>query len=86
MLIYKRAAWSGTHIILQQVSPESQAIFNFILELYWVCVRDWTGDWTKMANQYNVAMADVESFLNYAAIFLGNIGNYFVCIFLFVDG
>jgi hypothetical protein len=38
-----------------------------------------------MANRYNVAMADVESFLNYAAIFLCNIGNYFVCIFLFVD-
>jgi hypothetical protein len=83
--IYNRAAWSGTRIILQQVSPESQAIFDYILELCRVCVTECTGDWTKMANRYNVAMADVESFLNYAAIFLCNIGNYFVCIFLFVD-
>jgi hypothetical protein len=39
-----------------------------------------------MANRYKVAMADVESFLNYAAMFLGNIGNYFVCVLLFVYG
>jgi len=81
-----RAAWSGTRIILQQVSPESQAIFDYILELYWVCVTNCTGDWTKMASRYNVAMADVKSFLNYAAMFLCNIGNYFVSIFLFADG
>ncbi len=81
-----RAAWSGTRIILQQVSPESQAIFDYVLELYRVCVTNCTGDWTKMASRYNVAMADMESFLNYAAMFLCNIGNYFVIIFLFADG
>lgn len=36
-----RAAWSGTRIILRQVSPESLAIFNFILELYRTCRGDW---------------------------------------------
>ncbi|KAK7942707.1 uncharacterized protein PG986_011820 [Apiospora aurea] len=37
-----RAAWSGARIILRQVSPESLAIFDFILALYQSCNGDWS--------------------------------------------
>ncbi|KAK0643971.1 hypothetical protein B0T16DRAFT_191449 [Cercophora newfieldiana] len=36
-----RAAWSGARIVLEQVSPESPTIFDFILELYRACSGNW---------------------------------------------
>ncbi|KAH0544774.1 hypothetical protein FGG08_001141 [Glutinoglossum americanum] len=68
-----RAAWHGTRIILRQVSPESIAIFDFILEVYRSC----DGDWSKLAIQVNVSHESLTNFLGYAAVFLANIGNYY---------
>lgn len=68
------AAWHGTRIILRQVSPESSSIFDFILELF----RTYAGDWAKLAAEAKVSMTDLRHFLEYAAVFLGNVGNYFV--------
>ncbi|KAF9883975.1 hypothetical protein FE257_002416 [Aspergillus nanangensis] len=68
-----RAAWSGTRIILQQVSPEANGIFDFILALYQLC----DGQWERLAIESGVEMDEVEKFLDYAAIFLSNVGNYF---------
>ncbi|KAI0479184.1 dipeptidyl peptidase III [Xylariaceae sp. FL0804] len=68
-----RAAWSGTRIILRQVSPESLPIFDFILELRRSC----DGDWNQLCQSDGVSPADLQAFLEYAATFLSNIGNYY---------
>ncbi|KAI0885173.1 dipeptidyl peptidase III [Annulohypoxylon maeteangense] len=68
-----RAAWCGTRIILRQVSPESIDIFDFILELYKSC----DGDWNQISETGGVTEEDLDGFLDYAANFLSNIGNYY---------
>ncbi|KAI1802972.1 dipeptidyl peptidase III [Daldinia bambusicola] len=69
-----RAAWSGARIILRQVSPESIDIFEFILELHRSC----GGDWNQFHENYGVAEEGLEAFLEFAATFLSNIGNYYL--------
>lgn len=71
-LTYSRAAFFGTRIILRQVSPESEAIFDFIISLYKHC----DGDWTNISKQAGVEDVDLQHFLEYATQFLGNLGNY----------
>ncbi|SPQ20354.1 14d01ecd-4b10-4b08-8e49-fad5338ec7f3 [Thermothielavioides terrestris] len=68
-----RAAWLGARIILSQVSPESPAIFDFILELHRAC----GGKWQTLAEAGHISSEDLQQFLTYAATFLSNIGNYF---------
>ncbi|KAI1180883.1 peptidase family M49-domain-containing protein [Nemania sp. FL0916] len=68
-----KAAWAGTRIILRQVSPESPAIFDFIIQLREFC----GGDWQRLARLENVTEPDISAFLEYAATFLSNIGNYY---------
>ncbi|KAI1754488.1 peptidase family M49-domain-containing protein [Xylaria castorea] len=68
-----RAAWSGARIILRQVSPESLAIFDFIMRLREFC----DGDWQRLAEWEGVTEDDVSAFLQYAATFLSNVGNYY---------
>lgn len=69
-----RAAWGGTRIIFKQVSPEANAIFDFIMTLHDSC----DGDWERLATQAQLDLHDVELFLDYAAVFLSNLGNYYV--------
>ncbi|KAJ9648287.1 hypothetical protein H2199_001140 [Coniosporium tulheliwenetii] len=68
-----RAAWHGTRIILRQVSPESLGIFDFILELYACC----SGDWDGFVGKCGFAAAELDVFLEYAATFLSDVGNYY---------
>ncbi|ORX98180.1 dipeptidyl peptidase III [Clohesyomyces aquaticus] len=68
-----RAAWHGTRIILRQVSPESIGIFDFILELYTSC---W-GEWDLLVEDHDLTREELDSFLDYAAKFLSNIGNFY---------
>ncbi|KAI0866105.1 peptidase family M49-domain-containing protein [Xylaria cubensis] len=68
-----RAAWSGARIIMRQVSPESLAIFDFIMRLRELC----NGDWQRLAEWEGVTEYDVSAFIQYAATFLSNIGNYY---------
>ncbi|KAL4949851.1 dipeptidyl peptidase III [Aspergillus filifer] len=68
-----RAAWSGTRIILRQVSPEANSIFDFIMALYSSC----NGDWDDLASRASLGTSDLQLFLDYAATFLSNIGNYY---------
>jgi len=70
----RRAAWHGARVILRQVSPESTAIFDLVIELHSAC----QGNWESLAAQTGVSTVNVEFFLEYAAVFLGNIGNYYV--------
>lgn len=71
-LIYSRAAFFGTRIILRQVSPESESIYNLIIALYNYC----NGDWSQLSREAAVEHAEVQLFLEYATQFLGNLGNY----------
>ncbi|MCJ1404909.1 hypothetical protein MMC11_008135 [Xylographa trunciseda] len=68
-----RAAWHGARIIFNQVSPESSSVFDLILELYRSCA----GDWGALAEQFSVSANSLQEFLEYAAVFLGNVGNYY---------
>ncbi|POS84255.1 putative dipeptidyl peptidase 3, partial [Erysiphe pulchra] len=67
-----RAAFSGTRITLRQVSPESESIYNFIIELY----RSSGGNWEALRKKANVNSQDLQYFLEYSTQFLGNCGNY----------
>ena len=75
-----RAAWSGTRIILRQVSPEANSIYNFITELAGSCREHFSGNWTNLAVTSNVQHGDMKSFLEYAAKFLSNLGNFHVIL------
>ena len=70
------AAWHGTRIILRQVSPESTAIFDFIMELYASC----SGDWKTLVVEDGITSEECATFLEFAATFLSNVGNYYVCL------
>lgn len=67
-----RAAFSGTRATLRQVSPESEPIYDFILSLY----KAVDGNWQSLTERVGVTSEDLTSFLQFAAQFLGNCGNY----------
>jgi dipeptidyl-peptidase III len=67
-----RGAFEGTRITLRQVSIESEAIFDLILDLY----KSENGDWKKVQSKAAVSDEDLKGFLEYAGQFLGNVGNY----------
>ncbi|KAK4060263.1 uncharacterized protein Triagg1_10813 [Trichoderma aggressivum f. europaeum] len=68
-----RAAWHGSRIIMRQVSPESPDIFDFIMDLYHAC----DGKWDTLVAQCNITPGELASFLEYAATFLCNLGNFY---------
>ena len=67
-----RASFIGTRIVFRQVSPESEAIYDMIIALYQSC----NGDWKALQRDTGISSEDLQSFLEYAAQFLGNAGNY----------
>ncbi|RMZ89333.1 hypothetical protein DV736_g3435, partial [Chaetothyriales sp. CBS 134916] len=67
-----RAAFLGTRVTLAQVSPESVPIYDLIVALHTAV----DGDYARLSKQTGVDEADVKEWLNYAAQFLGNCGNY----------
>lgn len=67
-----RASFAGTRVVLRQVSPESEPIFDFILALH----KAAQGDWKALAQKAGIEDAHLTAFLEYAAQFLGNSGNY----------
>ncbi|KAK0099274.1 bifunctional diacylglycerol diphosphate phosphatase/phosphatidate phosphatase [Cadophora gregata] len=68
-----RACWHGGRIILRQTSPESEGIYDFILELYKAC----DGDWNKFVES-GVAREHLDTWLEFAGMFLSSLGNHFV--------
>ncbi|KAH6715961.1 peptidase family M49-domain-containing protein [Leptodontidium sp. MPI-SDFR-AT-0119] len=68
-----RAAWHGSRIVMRQVSPESPDIFDFIIDLYHAC----DGKWDILVAQCNITSEELTSFLEYAAMFLCNLGNFY---------
>ncbi len=71
-----RTAWHVSRIIMRQVSWESRYIFDFIIEVYQAC----KGDWNLLADRVKISDAALEAFLECAAVFLANVGNYYVWI------
>lgn len=67
-----RAAFAGQRVVLAQVSPESLPIYDLILAIHKGC----KGDYQKLAEKTGVSSDDVALYLEYAAQFLGNSGNY----------
>jgi hypothetical protein len=60
------------------VSPESADIFDLIIELHRAC----GGAWEKLLGQYDLddVKEQLENFVQYAALFLNNMGNYYVLL------
>lgn len=54
------------------MSPESEAIYDFIITLH----NHSNGDWKALQKEAGVSDNELSDFLNYAAQFLGNAGNY----------
>lgn len=67
-----RASFAGTRIVLRQLSPESESIYDLIVTLHKQCA----GDWNALAKKAGIEESEVTHFLEYAAMFLGNSGNY----------
>lgn len=67
-----RAAFAGTRVVLRQISPESEAIYDLILALH----KSSGGDWKALQSKAGVSGDELSQFLEYAAQFLGNNGNY----------
>ncbi|KXX83023.1 putative dipeptidyl peptidase 3 [Madurella mycetomatis] len=67
-----QASFAGNRIVLRQVSPESESIYDFIIALH----RSAGGDWKALAHKAGVDEQGLAAFLQYAAQFLGNSGNY----------
>lgn len=67
-----KAAFAGTRIVLRQISPESEAIYDLILALH----KSVGGDWNALASKAGIEESELTLFLEYAAMFLGNNGNY----------
>jgi dipeptidyl-peptidase-3 len=59
-------------ITLRQTSPESESIYDFIIELY----KASNGDWKSLQTKAGISDEELKYFLEYAAMFLGNCGNY----------
>ncbi|KAK5990836.1 putative dipeptidyl peptidase 3 [Cladobotryum mycophilum] len=67
-----KAAFAGTRIVLRQLSPESEPIYDLIITLY----KSAGDDWNALAKKAGVEESELALFLEYAAQFLGNNGNY----------
>lgn len=67
-----RAAFYGTRIVLRQTSQESETIYNLLSALY----EATEGNWEKLADTAGIARHDLDHFLDYACMFLANLGNY----------
>jgi len=66
------ACFAGTRIVLRQVSPESEHIYDIIIELHRHC----KGDWKTLQREAGLSDKDLQDFLDYSAQFLGNLGNF----------
>ena len=54
------------------MSPESEAIYDLILSLH----KAFSGNWAEVQAKSGISDEDLQYFLEYAAQFLGNCGNY----------
>lgn len=67
-----RASFLGTRVVLRQISPESEPIYDFILNAH----KGKEGEWVQVQQKAGITEEELHHFLHYAAQFLGNNGNY----------
>ncbi|KFY38170.1 hypothetical protein V495_06710 [Pseudogymnoascus sp. VKM F-4514 (FW-929)] len=67
-----KACYHGTRVILQQVSLESETIFDLLMELAKSC----EGNFSQLQANANIDSKDLDDLLDFAAAFLDSIGNY----------
>ncbi|KAK6344451.1 hypothetical protein TWF696_008088 [Orbilia brochopaga] len=67
-----RASFAGTRVVLRQVSPESEPLFDLILSI----AKHVDCNFSKLSSQANVSDDDVTKFVEYASQVLANLGNY----------
>lgn len=67
-----RACFLGSRITMNQCSPESESTFDLIMTLY----KSGSGDWNALAQKAGVSDEEMKLFIEYAAMFLANTGNY----------
>ena len=70
--LFHSASFAGTRVVLRQVSPESEHIYDFIIALH----KHSSGDYAALAKEAGLSSEEIGAYLNYAAQFLGNLGNY----------
>ncbi|KAK9240734.1 peptidase family M49-domain-containing protein [Lipomyces kononenkoae] len=75
---FSKAAHYGTRIVLRQVSPESEAIFDFILSFYGAVKASSSATFTSILTgpPYSLSDEDAQNVVEYFSQFLGNLGNY----------
>lgn len=56
------------------MSPEAPGVFDLILESY----RNVSGNWSRLVDEKVFTKEECDAFLDYAATFLSNVGNYYV--------
>lgn len=66
------ACFAGTRIVLRQISPESEHIYDFIIALH----HYFRGDWKALQKEAGLSDDELAAFLDYSAQFLGNLGNF----------
>ena len=59
---------------MRQTSPESISVFELILQIHRSC----EGQWHSLTDRCGITEDELEAFLEYAALFLCNLGNYYV--------
>lgn len=67
-LTTSRACFAGTRIVLRQCSRESEAIYDFIVELH----KAFDGNWKLVQEKAGLSDDELKHFLSYSAQFLGN--------------
>ncbi|KAF3910191.1 hypothetical protein ABW21_db0201295 [Orbilia brochopaga] len=67
-----RASFAGTRVVLRQVSPESEPLFDLILSI----AKHVDCKFSQLSSQANVSEDDVDKFVEYATQVLANLGNY----------
>lgn len=61
LTLYNRASVHGTRITLRQVSPESEDIYDFIVELH----KSNDGNWSSAQKKAGISDEDLKFFLEY---------------------
>lgn len=70
-ILISRASHLGTRIVLRQVSPESESIYDLIISLHATVKGIYDTTTLKSSSEQ-----DIQYYLEYAAQFLSNLGNY----------
>lgn len=73
---FSKAGHWGSKAVLRSVSPESEGIFDLILQVHRAVGAGSDADYEKFFNSKSINPAAVKAYLEYASQVLANLGNY----------